>query len=1719
MANLKSSPKPRYRPGSLETEEKGLMSSPRPKARPEKLVKKEPTVADQTGLATVEARADFDPALSWNPIARLGFKGFDKDTVTEFGKYRNAEGKIVEYDNAFYLPSRMTQEDAERSLREDLVPDEVAMFVQPDSIVADVDVATPRIWSHEMTHRGFDRIIESINEHPEGPSVGAREFKKKYGERAYDLLTKVDNETVTEGFDYLEDKVIASQSAEESVQMRGISGIKDLQRVLKTDPEDRWDNDVRKYEPYLKLMEAAQDILTKSGEPPKSPKYEESMFDKLKIKLGFADGGLADQMDSMLPAADSDTRSTNEYLGKSDDEFNPLEFAKESWESAKERFMDAGITEVDANDPALYNAYLRSVDYLKDTGLAGLELIDAAARVAIGTLGEVVTGDDQTQKRFQRDIYSMPDAFAGMVGTKSISQLDDAIESAVGSGIQAAEKAKDVGYAAYQKAPAVVGDIVGQTRAAFSGDKDFGTTSDVGPRPLSAGFTGDNPPTYISKDEPPFDPDGIYKTKDGVVKFREPIAEFTQRLTMSNSFPSKGMTGAEFLRLLEKNSESIPPSSYKEGLVDKNKRYSREELLDVVTRGSKGLPEPIYYSLADLASVPKYEQYQRQSDVGFKGYPVPTDSYFSIPILTRTSGKTFKATSQHFDPSTTAHVRGSFIDPLVGWNVNSTLTEEFKNIVGKDKPYLLVEEIQSDLLQKGYVKPKDTFDVAFNKAADETMVGSQATFQEVYGDLTNELKSLFKSLDDKNYKFPEEPVRLKQPYASGVLNHPQFKDIKRRDFLAELRAPERGTVDDVSIITFEEIKDYIDIQGVDSSHIYQIFNDIADNANRFGYLNRFESIAFEGPDGKFYDNIVVKVKDPNANNGRYVVDLESPSASKALKDFDEYTKQFGLNHDDLLNKYGDEIDEYYGILEKELKDRKIDKEADTSFVMGLYERYSKFKADEALLGDETNTALPPVRKNKQTVEEALKVLIAKADERGVDKIVIPPAERIAYARGREIDPKDKGDRFYRTYVTDLNKALEDLEKNYPVTVHRNVELPYEDLENLITENQGNAPLFEAANDLMQNNLIEVDGISIPQGTDLELLSNAVDNDIQAIPLNNEEEAILRSFANHNGIDLYEAGMSFNAWLEGQRRYIETLPEFDAIRKSLMNLIPKEGTIIDISKLREQFQVDKPRQFAEGGAVGNMNQQMSFAFEDGGLRDDGMGRDPVSGNEVPSGSMAKEVRDDIPAQLSEGEYVVPADVVRYYGVKFFEDLRNEAKIGLQDMEMNGRIGGEPVPAGGSAQGSDLTPEEMAALQEVMGMADGGFVDVYAQQQSLYQPPNQAMGNSVQMARGGEVRGYAPGGLSADAQQTQNQIYAAGQQAQQAGFTGFPLGSTIFPTQAQIDAGQTTPIVPTISQQPVSYFQPVTLVNTKAPYDIVLATTQEMYNDYISSGYVVSEGSPQEPVSSGDGGTTSSPTESKPAYEDWLASADFNSAEGIEKFVTGISYDPSKSNLDMQTLGATMLAGPMAGIATGLGGAIRGGGLQAISDLRAASLIAKAQGLDELATKIDGQVADIIKDGPGILDFLDNIFATGKQKANAWAKTKGFKTVEEATKTGVTPTTTTTPARNTSTGGGTNGGTNGGTGGGDDKPVWAGAGRIEGASAGNVGNLSGTTTAAKTAEVKKATASVKKGPAASEGATTASTASGGTTAGGANLDTAMGITGLNKGGLMTKGKKKK
>lgn len=89
-------------------------------------------------------------------------------------------------------------------------------------------------------------------------------------------------------------------------------------------------------------------------------------------------------------------------------------------------------------------------------------------------------------------------------------------------------------------------------------------------------------------------------------------------------------------------------------------------------------------------------------------------------------------------------------------------------------------------------------------------------------------------------------------------------------------------------------------------------------------------------------------------------------------------------------------------------------------------------------------------------------------------------------------------------------------------------------------------------------------------------------------------------------------------------------------------------------------------------MANYEDQMDM-FETGGLKDEGGSVDPVSGNDVPVGSTQKEVRDDIDAKLSEGEFVLPADVVRYIGLENIMKMRDMAKEGLAKMEAMGQMG--------------------------------------------------------------------------------------------------------------------------------------------------------------------------------------------------------------------------------------------------------------------------------------------------------------------------------------------------------------------------------------------------------------------------------------------------------------
>jgi hypothetical protein len=118
------------------------------------------------------------------------------------------------------------------------------------------------------------------------------------------------------------------------------------------------------------------------------------------------------------------------------------------------------------------------------------------------------------------------------------------------------------------------------------------------------------------------------------------------------------------------------------------------------------------------------------------------------------------------------------------------------------------------------------------------------------------------------------------------------------------------------------------------------------------------------------------------------------------------------------------------------------------------------------------------------------------------------------------------------------------------------------------------------------------------------------------------------------------------------------------------------------------------------------------LKEGGMMQEGGTVDPISGNDVPVGAMQEEVRDDIPAQLSEGEFVFPADVVRFIGLERLMMMRQAAKEGLGKMEAMGQM----------SNADEATEEDDGAFEsqidEIMGelgeeeddveMAEGGMV---------------------------------------------------------------------------------------------------------------------------------------------------------------------------------------------------------------------------------------------------------------------------------------------------------------------------------------------------------------------------------------------------------------------------
>ena len=184
------------------------------------------------------------------------------------------------------------------------------------------------------------------------------------------------------------------------------------------------------------------------------------------------------------------------------------------------------------------------------------------------------------------------------------------------------------------------------------------------------------------------------------------------------------------------------------------------------------------------------------------------------------------------------------------------------------------------------------------------------------------------------------------------------------------------------------------------------------------------------------------------------------------------------------------------------------------------------------------------------------------------------------------------------------------------------------------------------------------------------------------------------------------------------------------------------------KLEEAIQAAQSRsnslEFNKGGTP-MLEKQMEL-FEEGGLKDEGGMVDEESGNDVPNGSTKKEVRDDVPAMLSEGEFVLPADVVRYHGLEKIMQLRDEAKFGIKKMEAMGQMGNsdeatldDDVPFGPA----DLIIVGSAPMEDEdkpREMAEGGMVHA---SQGTFVPSSGMMGYQPSVYEGQQTTAsYTP-----------------------------------------------------------------------------------------------------------------------------------------------------------------------------------------------------------------------------------------------------------------------------------------------------------------------------------------------------------------------------------------
>ena len=844
------------------------------------------------------------------------------------------------------------------------------------------------------------------------------------------------------------------------------------------------------------------------------------------------------------------------------------------------------------------------------------------------------------------------------------------------------------------------------------------------------------------------------------INFSGPISSYVETMNI----PKKGITANNFLKEI-RNNLNVPVRVFPDSFVDSSKRYTREELLDLVEQKE-------FKVKAQEQS--RNELDQRQNQAGFTYGD--EQEYFFMNIAATTGAGKITPRRHHSSRDDIGHVRGSIITPNVNSQYsNSGTITEFNNVT-ENKPFLLAEEFQSDLYQKGYKTTNPKF---MQKAVERYYSGRSPELQKVIADSSLAANKInLPAVNDYGY------IRNNTMIITDEAIERTMKDATERGYIG-------GD-------TFDSISFSVDrLKGVETDEVFKpayldplrIENTVRMLAEKGVSINLPETEVFRAemfvPPSVDVET-VFKVDPLSLSNSSFIADqstfldsnpqvlfrvqsMDPDTAeifntttvgelnaatkewleSEAKDDFvplnqrniDFLTKgnlsetnaeRMGrgdrITADDIGGRSGGTIGQPGTISEvaenlvrKKLgldftetsaediySSRYVNYPDNTEGYFRLINAYSDLIYQQVSFPEDTVNVLGKLSATKKTNDEQIKKL---------EDYITKTTQGILDYRTKIVDQENEIDKHFEKFVGKLDgtEVTPEQAKGLLRDAYKGLKRNTNDFQGLDAVTPPINKVKSVTDEMLKILIVKaatsgVDKIVIPPTDRIAMLRF---NDHRASP--------------EKFTQIYDEGIPASIQ-ELKQNYPEVIVTRDVEMPYDNSMYPpgysdipsNQGTVIDLEAFFKKYDVSPDgsvRQFAQGGVA--MKDQMEMNFAIGGVAET---VDPVSGNDVPPGSLPEEVRDDIPARLSEGEYVVPADVVRYYGVKFFEDLRTQAKMGLQQMDADGRIGGEPMePQQAELSDDDLNSIiEQAMQQEQPMMANEGGVVGY--KHGGYHPPD-------------------------------------------------------------------------------------------------------------------------------------------------------------------------------------------------------------------------------------------------------------------------------------------------------------------------------------------------------------------------------------------------------------